>query len=324
MNKEFDQFLAMLESKASTPERKADLHAARELYHKGVMTEGWTTISDIGKWGLSKLGNVFGGKGKTSADYKGAEKAPEIKERDDAKAARIREVDENLSKASKLVIDAAEWNPGQVDAWVDYRLKPAIEKSLKSEGGFLTPEEKKEAFDEERAKFEKIYKNADKSDKKAWEDNMSAALKKADEDEAYRKEEEQFKAAEEQDKKDREMAAASQEKRDALDSKAEGHTAQDPVNGTDLDSNMRAATARSEEFNKREEDRKKTDFAGDDGSTLNVDDIDVSKFGGDMFGESVSTKKLRAAFESVYGDSRGYTDKEIRVICESCYRRRKK
>lgn len=327
MNKKFDQFLAMLESKASTPERKADLHAARELYHKSALTEGWTTKEGVNRMGsgiLNRIGGWFGSMGKDSSKYGNATRAPEIKERDDKLAQHIQEIDENLNQASKLVVDAAEWNPGQVDAWVDYRLKPAIKKSLKAEGGFLTPEEKKEAFDEERAKFEKIYKNADKSDKKVWEDNMSAALKKADEDEAYKKEEEQSKAAEEKDKKDREMAAKAQEKRDALDSKAEGHTAQDPVNGTDLDSNMRAATARSEEFNKREEDRKKTDIAGDDGSTLNVDDIDVSKFGGDMFGESVSTKKLRAAFESVYGDSRGYTDKEIRVICESCYRRSKK
>ena len=320
MNKKFDQFLAMLESKASTPERKADLHAARELYHKGALNEG------ILSWLNGRQGTTdtleqhqYKHNGKYNAT-----RAPEIKERDDKLAEHIKEIDENLSQASKLVVDAAEWNPGKVDAWVDYRLKPAIKKTLNNESGFLTKEEKKKAYDAEKKKYETIYKDADKSDKKVWEDNMSAALKKADEDEAYKKEEEQSKAAEEQDRKEREMAAKAQEKRDALDSKAEGHTAQDPVNGTDLDSNMRAATARSEEFNKREEDRKKTDITGDDGSTLNIDDIDVSKFGGDMFGESVSTKKLRAAFESVYGDSRGYTDKEIRVICESCYRRSKK
>jgi hypothetical protein len=43
----------------------------------------------------------------------------------------------------------------------------------------------------------------------------------------------------------------------------------------------------------------------------------------DMF-ESVATHKLRAAFESVYGSSRGMSDAEIRTICESCYRRSKR
>lgn len=320
MKQTFDQFLAMLESKASTPERKADLHAARELYHKGALTEGWTTISDIGKWGRSKLGNVFGGAGKDSTKYGNATKAPEIKERDDAKAARLREVDENLNKAGKLVIDATEWNPGQVDAWVDCRLKPAIIKSLNTEGGFLTSEEKKAAFKEEKKKFEKIYRNADRSDKKVWEDNMADAMKKADEEEAYRKEQEQVKAAEEKEQKERELAAVAQEKRDALDKKDEGHTALDPVNGTELDSNMRAATARSEDFNKAEEDRKKNTITGDDGNTINIDDI-MSKFP-DV--ASVNDKGLRAAFESVYGDSAGYSDGEIRAICGSCYRRLKK
>ena len=326
MKHTFDQFLAILESKASDPERKADLQAAHELYKKGVLTEGWTTISDIGKWGRSKLGNVFGGAGKDSSKYGNAAKAPEIKERDDAKAARLREVDEKLNKAGRLVIDATEWNPGQVDAWVDCRLKPAIEKSLNTEGGFLTSDEKKAAFKEEKKKFEKIYRNADKSDKKVWEDNMADAMKKADEAEAYRKEEEQSKAADEADRKARELATYSQEKRDALDKKDEGHTALDPVNGTELDSNMRAATARSEEFNKAEEARKKSTITGDDGNTVNIDDALARMNDDSMWPDvaSVSDKGLRSVFESVFGDSSDFSDKEIRLICESCYRRSRK
>lgn len=324
MNKNFDRFLAMLESKASTPERKADLRAARELYRTGTLTEGWTTLQGVSNWGKQKLGNLFGAGGKDSTKYGNATKAPEIKERDDAKAARIREVDDNLSKASKLVVDAAEWNPGQVDAWVDCRLKPAIQRSLEQEGGFLTPEEKKKAFKAEKSHFEEIYRNADKSDVRVWKDKMKDSLKKADEEEAYRKEEEQTKADEEQYRKERELAAKAQEKRDALDKYSTEHTAQDPVNGTGLDSNTRAATARSEDFNKAEADRKATAPKDGEPSMSGSEADDAYQKMMDFFGEAVSAKKLRAAFESVYGDSSEYSENDIRTICESCYRRSRK
>lgn len=342
MNKNFDKFLAMLESMASTPERKADLHAARELYHKGALNEGifdWLNGRHGSSAQLDQKRYGTEGHGK----HGNAPKAPEIKERDDKLAEHINEIDANLSQASKLVVDAAEWNPGQVDAWVDYRLKPAIERTLKDDSGFLTSEEKNAAYKSEKARFEKIYKNADKSDKKVWEDRMSDALKKADEDEAYRKEEEQVKEAESQRQKDRDLAKAGEEKRAKADpnSTVRGWDATQSVGATEQDINERAAENSSkgfeermakekeeagkqaEEAQKKEADRQKAESDKAEQSRLGdlADNIDWSMFGTT---ESVADKNLRAAFESVYGDSRGYTDREIRVICESCYRRAKK
>lgn len=320
MNKKFDQFLVMLESKASTPERKADLRAARELYHKGALTEAlWFDRPHVARGGLTDW--LTSWRDKSNAKYNDT-KAPEIKERDDKFAEHINNVDANLSQASKLVVDAAKLNPGQVDAWVDCRLKPAIKRTLNDDSGFLTSDAKKTAYKAEKKKFVDIYTKADKSDERVWKDKMADSLKKADEEEAYKREQKEFDDQQAERQKNEELAKKGEEKIAALDPKKEGHTAQDPVNGTDLDTNHRVSQARSDEFNKREEDRKKVNIAGDDGSTLNIDNITNSGFF--ELPESVSTKNLRAAFESVYGSSRGYTDKEIRLICESCYRRTKK
>ena len=75
----------------------------------------------------------------------------------------------------------------------------------------------------------------------------------------------------------------------------------------------------SEDEGKKNAAAQKATVKGDDGSEVDPDEA-FNK----MFGESVSIKDLRSVFESVYGDSKGYSDQEIRTICESCYRRTRK
>ena len=74
------------------------------------------------------------------------------------------------------------------------------------------------------------------------------------------------------------------------------------------------AKSQEEKRQKEAEQKKMADFA---------DNFDFDKWGmADV--AAVNIKGLRAAFESVYGESKDFSDDEIRTICGSCYLRSRK
>lgn len=331
--KQFERYLAMLEN-AAPEAQKADFRKARELYAKQAGTPQMEAWWDRMFAGLGKTASRNTFADQSPEKYKGASRSDEQVKADAAKAKEIKDAEGSFDSATKTVVKVAEVDPGKVDAWVDARLKPTIERAMNSDNGFTTAEENRKAATETKKAAMAEYKAEDEAAKAEQAGQMKAALEKADKEEAERKE--------------RELADKAQEKRDALGSNTEYKY--DPsmsVGSSDSDINQTVATRKSENLAKAQDADEKAKAAekfwadeGDTpefGKTMSAEDVKKSQEEKNRMADmadnfdkwaypdvaSVSDKGLRAAFESVYGDSRGYSDKEIRTICESCYRRRK-
>lgn len=336
MNTMFDKYLAMLESRAPASQ-KADFHAARELYRKEGLPKFEGNIWDMvtSRFGKKPNQNTFG----DHKNLNNAKRAPEQVAADAQNAEKINRAIANFPNAAKNITTVASHDPGKVDAWVDFRLKPAIERALNTPTQFNTVEEIKAGAKEAYNDAEKEYKDEDARAKAAEKQKMQDSLAKADE----------FEKA----KKEKELAEKSAKKLDEVgknrDYKWDNGMS---VGASDIDVNQKIATRRSEdlqnkekadadiaaadkwwaengerpEFNKpmSEEEMKAKKEAEQQKAeaTKQADDsLDwINSWGLD---ESVNIKNLRAAFESVYGDSKTFSDDEIRTICASCYARRK-
>lgn len=341
MNKMFDTYLAMLESKAPASQ-KADFHAARELYRKEGLPkfEGiWDMVT--GKFGKAPSQSTFG----DHKDQNNAKRTPEQVAKDKAKAEDIKTAEKDFPQAAKTINTLAAHDPGKVHAWVDFRLTPAIKRAMNTPTEFNTVDEikagAKEAYKEAAAEFKKEDAEAKATEKQ----NLKDSLARADEIEDSKKKEEQFK-------KEREMAAAAEKKREDLGKNRDYKwDASMSAGASDTDVNQKIATRRSEDLQNKEKadadiaaaqkwwdehgetpafhkamsdeemkaqkeaDRQKAEATKQADESLDW----INSWGLD---ESVSTKRLRAAFESVYGDSKEFSDSEIRAICASCYARR--
>ena len=346
MNQKFVNYLKLLESRAPAS-KKADFRHALELYKARFEAELPLYEKNFGNIGKTAEQNTFGNAG---TDHKNAKRDPETVKADEKRAEEIRKSEENFPDAAKTVTKAAETEPGKIDAWVDYRLKPVIARAKKADG--LGGEEGS------KAKYKSDYRAA--KDKYKAEDKEAREREKAEREDALAKSREEVKRKEDEANK-----AASQKKLDELGKNREyKYDASMPLNATDEDINHHIATARSEDMAKGEEAdakyraaEKGWEDAGDTyepGTAMSDEDIakdqaakkkaaddaaaaadsafsDAEKWwsdNGDNYGmadvAAVNIKGLRAAFESVYGDSSEFSDREIRTICESCYRRSRK
>jgi len=344
MDKNFETYLAMLES-AAPASKKADFHAARELYAKRARLESDSIgLSNAASWGKSDTA-TFGG---SHLGVPGAKRDPEQVKADNARAEKLLGADRGFDSAADTVISVAQQDPGKVDAWVDYRLKPAIQRARETGNIATTPEEftqaSKETYNEwaekyktedrekreteERLRKETIAKADDIARQKANGERIAADVKagkklnKADQAIWDTQRAEEKKAGEEKNRlggiadrlnfpgvedgspmSEKEFAGVQAEKARlggiADNTKDEGYEAGNPISEDEFAANKAAEKAEQDKY-------------------ANLADT----FDFDMF-ESVATHKLRAAFESVYGSSRGMSDAEIRTICESCYRRSK-
>lgn len=346
MNQKFVNYLKLLESRAPAS-KKADFRHALELYKARFEAELPLYEKNFGNIGKTAAQNTFGNVG---TDHKNAKRDPETVKADEKRAEEIRKSEENFPDAAKTVTKAAETEPGKIDAWVDYRLKPVIARAKKADG--LGGEEGS------KAKYKSDYRAA--KDKYKAEDKEAREREKAEREDALAKSREEVKRKEDEANK-----AASQKKLDELGKNREyKYDASMPLNATDEDINHRIATARSEDMAKGEDAdakyraaEKGWEESGDNyepGTAMSDEDIakdqaakkkaaddaaaaadsafsDAEKWwsdNGDNYGmadvAAVNIKGLRAAFESVYGDSSEFSDREIRTICESCYRRSRK
>lgn len=353
MNQKFVNYLKLLESRAPAS-KKADFRHALELYKARFEAELPLYEKNFGNIGKSAEQNTFGNVG---TDHKNAKRDPETVKADEKRAEEIRKSEENFPDAAKTVTKAAETEPGKIDAWVDYRLKPVIARAKKADG--LGGEEGS------KAKYKSDYRAA--KDKYKAEDKEAREKAKKDEEEslARSREEAEYKKQQEDRKADEKRMSDSEKKREDLGSNREyKYSAEQKLNSTDKDINSHVATARSEDMAKGEDAdakyraaEKGWEESGDNyepGITMSDEDIakdqaakkkaaddaaaaadsafsDAEKWwsdNGDNYGmadvAAVNIKGLRAAFESVYGDSSEFSDREIRTICESCYRRSRK
>lgn len=347
MNQKFVNYLKLLESRAPASQ-KADFRNALALYKaKAARMEsnGNPFERSTGNLGLTQ--KPFSASNRApGTGINNAKRSPEMVKADEERAAAIRASEENFPNAAETVTTLAETSPGKVDAWVDCRLKPVIRRAKKADG--------LGGSEGSKAKYKSDYKTAEKKYKA--EDKEAREKEKADRAEALAKSKE-----EEQRKADEARKAASQKKMDELGSNREyKYSADMPLNATEKDINQHVATARSNDMRKAEEaDKQMRDaekYWEDNGETAEfgkpmsdeelaaqkaeekrkADEADSAiadaekwwSENGDNYGladvAAVNIKGLRAAFESVYGDSSEFTDAEIRTICESCYRRSRK
>lgn len=344
MNQKFVNYLQLLESRAPASQ-KADFHNALELYKaKAARMESNGNPFERSTANLGLTQKPFSASTRTpGTGIDNAKRTPEMVKADEERAKKIRDAEENFPAAAETITTAAETEPGKVDAWVDCRLKPAIRRAKKADG-LGGSEGSKAKYKSDYKTAEKKYKAEDKEAREQEQADRAEALAKA-------KEEEQRKA-------DEARKAASQKKMDELGSNREyKYSADMPLNATDKDINQHVATARSDDMRKAEEaDKQMRDaekYWADNGETVEfgkpmsdeeiaakkaeekrkADEADSAiadaekwwSENGDNYGmadvAAVNIKGLRAAFESVYGDSSEFTDAEIRTICESCYRR---
>lgn len=334
-NKCFDMYLARLE--AAAPEaKKADFREARKLFHSPEFEGIFDRLT--ASFGKKQALNTFGGT--HTGAHPGATRTPEQVKADEERAAGIRAADAGFDSAANTVIKVAETDPGKVDAWVDFRLKPAIERAMSTDTSFATADEVRSAAKGIYKQAAAQYKAADAKAKADKDKALKDSLAYADEIEAGKKD----AAA---DANARSMAAAAQARRDELGSNKEyKYDASMPIGATKEDINHIVAGRRSKAMQMGEDADKKANAADkfwannamsssfskprtpeeiraqEEADRIErerqdhiFDNWKVPDF------ESVSDKGLREAFESVYGDSSEFNDGQIRAICESCYRR---
>lgn len=317
MQDKFYDYLTLLESRAPV-DKKADFLAAKELYlKKNAQFEG--------QW----FDRMFGGLGKTAerndfatkdTEHKGAARTPEMVQKDKAKAEKIQKANQEFDQAAETVTTVAENDPGLVDAWVDGRLKPTIERAMNTDTAFNTAAEVRKGAEATKKAKLKEYAAQDAAAVAKQKKEMGDAL-------AYANEQEQTRANEAKEATERAMAAKAQEKRDALDTKSTERKwdASQSVGATDADVNANAATNASEKFNSVEKPASATQTGAEADNAFDAsEDWFASHPEYAALVASANGKGLRAAFESVYGDSSKFSDKDIVMICESCYRRSKK
>ena len=352
MNTQFEQYLALLESRAPA-DQKADFRAARELYLRETRTpqmEGAWWDRMFAGLGKKPSQSTFGGH--SSDSYKNAESDTETKAKRKEHADEINKAKEDFPAAAKTVTTLATHEPGEVDAWVDYRLKPAIERAMTAGNAISDGDEFKKAEKETYKAAAQKYKEEDKKAKADEKKELKDAL-------AYADEVEQTKKAEEKKAEEEKRLADAAKKREDLGKNMEygKHDAGMAANSTDIDDNRTIATRKSdkaaaekdadEKIRAAEKAMEERGEGYEGGTPMNATDLEKYKkekekedaekkkmadfadnFDFDKWGmadvAAVNIKGLRAAFESVYGDSSGFSDDEIRTICESCYRRYRK
>ena len=308
MNQKFVSYLNLLESRA--PEsQKADFRRAIELYTERASQPQMEAE-------LPLFGRNFSGLGKTSPvntfhtpgqGIGNAKRSPEMFHADAKRALAIRKAEEDFPDAAATVTKAAETEPGKVDAWVDARLKPVINRARKADG--------LGGVEGSKAKYKSDYKAAKAKYREEDIEAQEAERVKQEDELARSREIEETRKAEEARKTEEARQAEAAKKREELGSNRDyKYSAEMPLNATDKDINSTVATAKSDDLEKgKEVDKQFADaekWWSDNGDNWGMADV-----------AAVNIKGLRAAFESVYGDSKEFSDDEIRTICESCYRR---
>ena len=135
MNQKFVTYLKLLESRAPAS-KKADFHRAIELYTAGAAKmESNGNPFERNTGSLGRTQEPFSASNRKPGEgIANAKRSPEVVKADADRAAAIRKAEEGFPAAADTVIKAAETQPGKIDAWVDYRLEPAIKRARKADG----------------------------------------------------------------------------------------------------------------------------------------------------------------------------------------------
>jgi len=258
-NKQFADFLAKMESVAN-PSNKAKIHAIQEAYMVCTESDTETDVlvegNEVLKGAEAKAPETHRTLdatryGKSTPEQKAATTA-----KNQAQQAENAKAMQGFDDAKKNIMRNAVIQPGQVDAWVDARLKPAIKEIVSRGDGFLNPEEKKAQYKEDKKDFmEKFNKNTAEA-KKELDDALKAADKFLADEKEYAREEKEYQAAQKARAERDELAEKGQSKSEELDaSKTDPkfNAKYDPLNATKEDSAMRAG------YQKAMEDMKKKD-----------------------------------------------------------------
>lgn len=206
----FIDFMAKLESAATTDKERDVINSARGIFAKCAQLEGTAATMDVNMAAKSRSPE-FG-----MMDHSGPKSKPMTQEEKDAFNADVDARNKQWKKqlgglkrrvktAEHTLEEYAEIAPGELDAWVENTLRPTIEEYLDSEeGGLVWADETKKKVKKERgaggfitpamkrAKYE--------DDKKAYIDQIKS--KKAKEDEAKKAKGDEAKEAPKAEQKD--------------------------------------------------------------------------------------------------------------------------
>ena len=267
-NKQFADFLAKMESVAN-PSNKAKIHAIQEAYmvcteaetETDVLVEGNEVLKGVDAKAPETHRTLDATRyGKSTEEQKAATTA-----KNQAQQAENAKAMQGFDDAKKNLMKNAAIQPGQVDAWVDARLKPAIQQIVSRGDGFLTPEEKKAQYKQDKKEFMEEFK-ADQADaKKELDDALKAADKFLADEKEYSREEKEYQDAQKARAERDELAEKGQSKSDELDaSKTDPkfNAKYDPLNATKEDSAMRAGYQKAlEDMKKKDEPEAKAEEA---------------------------------------------------------------
>lgn len=194
-------FMAMLESAATTDRERDVINSARGIFAKFEGTAGTMDVDIASKTRTPEFGMMQHG---------GSNIKPMTQEEKDAFNADVDARNKQWSKqlgsmkrrvknAEHTLEEYAEISPGELDAWVENTLRPTIEEYLDSEegglvwadetkkkvkrergaGGFITPAMKRAKYDEDKKNYLDGMNKA-KEEKAAAEKKAKEATKKAE------------------------------------------------------------------------------------------------------------------------------------------------
>ena len=269
-------FMAKLESAATTDKEKEVINAARGKFVQSMFEAGTAGTMDVNiANGMSPsytsgMMSHSGPKSKPMSPDERVAFNADVDARNRQWKRQLSGLRRRVKTAEHTLEEYAEIAPGELDAWVENTLRPTIEEYLDSEegglvwadenkkkvkrergaGGFITPAMKRAQYDEDKKKASDSIKQAKEGDKKKAEDEL---------------------------KKSKESDDKAKEKTDNKESKAP--------------------------------DEKK---GGVFGSLKNLGKKALKAV---HLMDSVSDTDLRSCFESVFGNSEHLSDNVIRAIC---------
>lgn len=268
-NKQFADFLAKMESVAN-PSNKAKIHAIQEAYmvctksDTDVLVEGNEVLKGVDAKAPETHRTLDATRyGKSTPEQRAAAAA-----KNRAQHAENAKAMQGFDDAKKNIMKNAVLQPGQVDAWVDARLKPAIKDILSRGDEILDPEQKKYQYKQDKKEFMEKFKKDTAAAKKELDDAIKAANKSAADEKEYAREREEYEKAQAERQRQDELAKNGRSKSDELDaSKTDPkfNAKYDPLNANKEDSAMRAGYQRAlEDMRRKSEPEPKAEPKAED------------------------------------------------------------
>lgn len=182
-------FMAKLESAATTDKEKEVINAARGMFAKSMFEAGTAATMDVNisngtapGYGSGMMSHS-GPKTKPMTAEEKAEFNADVDARNKQWKKQLGSLKRRVKNAEHTIEEYAEIAPGELDAWVENTLRPTIEEYLDSEeGGLVWADETKKKVKKERGAggfITPAMKRAQyEDDKKAYIEKLKAAKEK--------------------------------------------------------------------------------------------------------------------------------------------------